>query len=71
LLYSTVAEAGGQQPAHDTQSDVPGLERQAAHMIHVLVVAAQFLIYWRRAYRQRNYRSLIAQHSEQMAQRST
>src|SRR3990172_6179063 len=65
-----VAKAGGQQSPHDTQGHATSLWRQAAHMVHVFVVAPQRLIHRCRPRRWRGNHALGAQDNQQMAQRS-
>ncbi|WP_256927818.1 hypothetical protein [Caballeronia sordidicola] len=66
-VYGTLAETSRQQPSDDAQSYAPRLRRQAAHVIHVLVVAAQLLIYRCRAVCGHRDDALGAQHHEQMS----
>jgi len=65
-----IAEAPDQQPAHDAQCQSPGRRGKAAHTLHVLTVAAQFVIYRCLAHDRWGDHTLSAQNDQQMPQSS-
>jgi len=68
-IDGVAVEALRQQPPNDPQHHGSALRREPAHVVHVLVVATQFLIHRRHAdWRLRNG-ALRAKHDEQVAKR--
>src|SRR5512135_2350486 len=64
-----IAESLGEQAPDDAQRRRAGARRQSAHMIHVLVVAAQLFIHGYGAYRRVRDGALSAQDKQQMPKR--
>ena len=62
-------EALRQQPPDDPQHHSPALRREPAHMVHVIVVATQFLIHRPGADRRLRDSALRAKHDEQVPKR--
>ena len=64
-----VAEAGGQQPPQDAQGRFSSLGRQAPHVVHVRIVAAELFVHGLRTHHYGSNGALSAQHSQEMPQR--